>query len=304
MSIRPRVFVTGASGFVGGYLLKALTAQGYDIIALSRSTRKPEGAVRWIAGDSTRSGEWQKEVDGCQAVINLAGESVVGKRWSTEQKEQIRASRVETTNRLVEAIEQAQTRPQAFIAASAIGYYPKNEETAFDETSPAASDFLGEVCRAWEQAALPVTSAGVRLVWLRIGIVLGIGGGALEKMLPPFKLGLGGPLGSGTQWMSWIHVDDVVGLIQYALGNPQVSGPLNAVTPNPVRMNEFATELGQVLHRPTFFFVPGFAIELLLGEAASVVLDSQKVLPLAVEKAGYKFKFPKLGQALRDLLQD
>ena len=296
-----KLFITGASGFVGQALLPALKLEGYDVVAVSRKVRDTASGVRWVLGDPVTVDDWQKEVDGAFGLINLAGEPIIGKRWTPEQKQALRDSRVVTTQNLVTAIAQARQKPSVLVSASAIGLYPKNEETELDETSRPADDFLGKLCQEWEDAAKVAEVHGVRTVLLRIGVVLGRNGGALERMLPVFKWGLGGPLGSGNQWFSWVHLADVVGLILWALASGQVQGPVNAVAPNPVRMKDFASTLGKVLNRPAFLPAPSFALNLVLGESAQVVLDGQRVLPKAALQQGYTFRFPELEAALRDL---
>jgi uncharacterized protein (TIGR01777 family) len=296
-----KLFITGASGFVGQALLPALKLEGYDVVAVSRKVRDTASGVRWVLGDPVTVDDWQKEVDGAFGLINLAGEPIIGKRWTPEQKKALRDSRVVTTQNLVTAIAQARQKPSVLVSASAIGLYPKNEETELDEASRPADDFLGKLCQEWEDAAKVAEVHGVRTVLLRIGVVLGRNGGALERMLPVFKWGLGGPLGSGNQWFSWVHLADVVGLILWALASGQVQGPVNAVAPNPVRMKDFASTLGKVLNRPAFLPAPSFALNLVLGESAQVVLDGQRVLPKAALQQGYTFRFPELEAALRDL---
>lgn len=297
-----KLFITGASGFIGRSLLPALKLDGYDIAALSRKVRDTSSGVRWVLGDPLEADDWQKEVDGAFGLVNLAGEPIVGKRWTPEQKKILRDSRVATTQNLVNAIAQAKQKPKVLVSASAIGLYPKNQETELDETSPPADDFLGKLCQEWEDAAKVAEVHGVRTVLLRIGVVLGRDGGALARMLPVFKFGLGGPLGSGTQWFSWIHVADVVGLIRWALASDAVRGPVNAVAPNPVRMKDFAATLGKVLNRPAFLPAPAFALNLVLGESAQVVLDGQRVRPTAALRQGYRFQFSALEDALRDVV--
>lgn len=296
-----KLFITGASGFVGRSLLPALKVEGYEVVALSRKVRDTSSGVRWVLGDPVTPDDWQREVDGAFGLINLAGEPIIGKRWTPEQKKALRDSRVVTTQNLVAAIAQAKRKPSVLVSASAIGLYPKNEETELDETSSPASDFLGMLCQEWEDAAKVAEIHGVRVVLLRIGVVLGRDGGALERMLPVFKWGLGGPLGSGNQWFSWIHVADVVGLILWALSSESVQGPVNAVAPHPVRMRDFAATLGKVLNRPAFLPAPAFALNLVLGESAQVILDGQRVLPKVARQQGYTFRFPDLEGALRDL---
>ncbi|OYT73831.1 MAG: TIGR01777 family protein [Chloracidobacterium sp. CP2_5A] len=296
-----KLFVTGASGFVGQALLPALKLEGYDVVALSRKVRDASSGIRWVLGNPLEADDWQREVDGAFGVINLAGEPIVGKRWTPEQKKTLRDSRVVTTQNLVAAIAQAKRKPSVLVSASAIGLYPKNQEIELDEASRPADDFLGKLCQEWEDAAKVAEVHGVRVALLRIGVALGRDGGALARMLPVFKLGLGGPLGDGKQWFSWIHIADVVGLILWALSSDAVQGPLNAVAPNPTRMKDFAATLGKVLNRPAFLPAPAFALNLILGESAQVVLDGQRVLPKAALRGGYAFRFPELESALRDV---
>lgn len=297
-----RIFFTGASGFIGKRLIDRFIANGDEIVAISRGARASGKGINWITGDTQRSGEWQQSVDGCNLVINLAGEPIVGKRWSEAQKRLIRDSRIKTTENIVDAIRQARRRPTTLISASAIGIYAKNEERALDESDPPANDFLGQMCQQWEAAASAVESLGVRLVLPRIGIVLGKEGGALAKMLPPFKLGLGGPVGSGRQWFSWIHIEDMVALIFYAIKHDEMKGPINAVAPHPVRMGEFTKALGRALHRPAFFPVPAFVLKIALGESSQLLLDGQKVVPAVAERLGFNFLFPQVDVALNNLV--
>lgn len=297
-----KVFVTGASGFIGKKLLPALLAAGYEVVAISRRVRDTSSGVRWIVGDAMSVDDWQKQIDGAYGVINLAGEPIVGKRWTAEQKKILRDSRVLTTNHVVEAIEKSKKKPSVLVSASATGFYPKNLDTAFDESARPGDDFLGMICQEWEDSAKVIESHGVRTVLLRIGVVFGPDGGALERMLPIFKLGLGGPIGSGNQWMPWVHVDDVVALVLFALANPGVAGPVNAVAPEPVQMKDLAAGLGRVLNRPAFLPAPAFALNLMLGESAQVVLDGCRAVPKAALDAGFKFKFSNLDSALRDIV--
>ncbi|MEY2985121.1 MAG: Cell division inhibitor, partial [Cyanobacteriota bacterium] len=251
-----------------------------------------------IAYDATTSGDWQEQLEGQDAVINLAG-APISERWTPQYKKAILTSRQVGTEKLVEAIAKAQDKPRVMISGSAIGYYGTSETETFTETSPAGDDFLAEVCQAWEAAAQPVQALGVRLVIFRIGIVLGADGGALGKMLPPFKLFAGGPLGSGDQWFSWIDRDDLVRLIDLALTESTVQGTFNATAPQPVRMQDFCQTLGQVLGRPSWLPVPDIALELLLGEAAKLVLEGQQVLPQALATTNFEFQYPTLATSLK-----
>ncbi|MCS7225931.1 MAG: TIGR01777 family oxidoreductase [Gloeomargarita sp. SKYB31] len=293
------ILVTGATGFIGSRLVKRLFTEGETVRILSRSPERaqalfPQAQVYpWTALTAA--------VEGCTGVVNLAGEPIIG-RWTPARKQAIWDSRVGGTQRLVSAIGQATQRPQVLINASAIGYYGASETVTFTEASPPGNDFLAQVCQAWEQAAQPVQALGVRLVIFRIGIVLGLGG-AIRRILPPFRAFLGGPIGSGRQWFAWIHQDDVVNLILTALRDERWSGIYNATAPEPVRMAEFCQVLGQVLHRPSWLPVPAMVLELLLGDAAQVILTGQRVLPERVQAMGFTYQYPTLAPALQDILR-
>ncbi|MCK5138405.1 MAG: TIGR01777 family oxidoreductase, partial [Thermodesulfovibrionia bacterium] len=232
------------------------------------------------------------------AVINLAGEPIVSSRWTKVRKERIMSSRIHTTHALVQSMQNAHQRPTVLISASAIGYYGAHEDEEVTEETQPATDFLAEVCKAWEAEALKAQELGVRVVLIRIGAVLESDGGALPPMTIPFKFFLGGPIGSGKQWFSWIHRDDMVGIITYALENDFVSGPFNATAPQPVTNREFTSALGKALNRPSWLSVPGFIVRLSLGELGSVLLTGQRVLPEKILKAGYKFRFNEVNEAL------
>jgi len=304
-----KILLTGATGFVGHQLVPFLHQGGHQLTLLVRDTAKanrlfPASAfpnLMAIAYNGTESGPWQDHLDGQEAVINLAGEPI-SERWTPQYKQAILTSRKIGTEKLVEAIAKAAQKPQVMISGSAIGYYGTSETDTFTETSPAGKDFLAEVCQAWEAAAKPVEALGVRLVIFRIGIVLGADGGALGKMLPPFKLFAGGPLGSGEQWFSWIDRDDLVGLIDFALTNPTLAGTFNATAPEPVRMKDFCQTLGHALGRPSWLPVPDIALELLLGEAAKLVLEGQQVLPQAIAATNFTFQYPTLAASLKQIL--
>ncbi|MCS6782089.1 MAG: TIGR01777 family oxidoreductase [Gloeomargarita sp. SKYBB_i_bin120] len=292
------VLVTGATGFIGSRLVHRLLIEGESVRVLTRSPARaqalfPQAQVfPWTA--------ITEAVEGCTAVVNLAGEPIIG-RWTPVRKQAILDSRISGTRQLVTAIGQAQQRPQVLINASAIGYYGASETATFTEESPPGNDFLAQVCQAWEQAAQPVQNLGVRLVIFRIGIVLGLGG-AIRRILPPFRAFLGGPIGSGRQWFAWIHQDDMVNLILTALWDEGWSGVYNATAPNPVRMAEFCQTLGRVLQRPSWLPVPGVVLELLLGDAAQVILTGQRVLPARVQAMGFTYQYPTLLPALQDIL--
>ncbi len=290
---------------MGTRLVEQLLAQGDRVTILTRTPGKaiarfPKAEV--IGYNPIESGAWQQSISGCDAVVNLAGEPIAEKRWTPAQKRIILESRQLGTQKIVEAIDRAEVKPPVLVSASAIGYYGTSETAKFDETSSAGTDFLAEVCTAWETAAQAVTASGTRLVILRLGIVLGENGGALGKMLAPFGAFVGGPIGSGKQWFSWIHRDDVVKLIISAIVNPKIQGVYNATAPNPVTMQDFAQTLGAVMSRPSWLPVPDFALEALLGEGAIVVLQGQQVVPAKTLAEGFNFTYPTLKPALASIL--
>ncbi|MBR8831609.1 MAG: Epimerase family protein [Chroococcopsis gigantea SAG 12.99] len=303
-----KVVITGGTGFVGTGLVRKLHELGNQITILTRNPEKakrlfPESIYPGVSVTAYKIGELtplKTSLEGADAVINLAGEPI-SERWTTEYKEAILKSREGVTADLVAAISQLENKPETMISGSAIGYYGTSETATFDENSPAGEDFLAKVCQTWEMSAQKVRESGVRLVILRIGIVLG-NGGALAKMIPPFKIYAGGPIGSGRQWFSWISREDLIDLIIYCVGHPEVSGTYNATAPNPVRMKELCQILGDVLGRPSWLPVPDFALELLLGEGAKVVLEGQQVLPSATLNTGFTYKYPTLKPALENII--
>jgi len=305
-----KVAITGATGFIGSRLLQRLHAKGDQIVVLTRKTTFAQKVfpsetfpnVEIVAYTPNVSGSWQSVIASCDGVVNLAGEPIGEGRWTPERKQEILNSRKLGTQKIVEAITNANPKPTVLINASAIGYYGTSETATFNETSLCGSDFLAQVCQIWEAEATKVKDAGVRLVILRFGIVLG-NGGALDKMITPFKLFAGGPIGSGRQWFSWIHVDDLVSLILEALTKPEIEGVYNGTAPNPVRMADLSQTLGQVMNRPSWLPVPSFAIEALLGDGAMVVLEGQKVLPKRTLETGFEYKYPNLQSALAQILK-
>ncbi len=319
-----KVAITGATGFVGSRLVQRLHGEGHQIVVLTRNTTFAQKVfpseafpnVEIVAYTPNASGSWQSVIASCDGVVHLAGEPIGEGRWTPERKQEILNSRKLGTQKIVEAIANANPKtavattggtpatrclPSVLINASAIGYYGTSETATFDETSLSGNDFLAQVCQAWEVEATKVKDAGVRLVILRFGIVLG-NGGALGKMIPPFKLFAGGPIGSGRQWFSWIHVDDLVNLILQALTKPEIEGVYNATAPNPVRMADLSQTLGQVMNRPSWLPVPAFAIEALLGDGAIVVLEGQQVIPKRTVQTGFEYKYPNLQSALTQIL--
>jgi uncharacterized protein (TIGR01777 family) len=273
------ITISGASGFIGRHLLKSLAEAGHSPHALTRHAPPVESDV----------------------VIHLAGEPVA-QRWTAAAKQRILESRVLGTRTLVEALAKLPRRPEALICASAIGYYGSRGDEILTESSAPGSGFLPQVCVAWEREAQAAEAFGIRVVRVRTGFVLGAHGGAFPRMLGPFRMGAGGRLGSGRQWMSWIHLEDLVALFQFAVES-QIRGPLNAVAPSPVTNSEFTRELARALGRPALFPVPEFALRLLFGEMADVLLASQRIVPRAAEAAGFRFRFPQLPPALADLLR-
>ena len=296
-----RIVVTGATGFIGKSLLQALIAGGHEVVALTRRPR-PAGTVRYVVWDGQNVGPWATEIDGADAVIHLAGDPVAEGRWTAQKKIRIRQSRVEGTQAIVAAIAQAKQRPKVLISGSATGYYGPHGSERITEDTPPGHDFLAEVCTSWETAAQMVQACGVRLVLLRTGIVLGRDGGALAKLLPVFRLGLGGALGSGQQGFPWIDMSDEIGLILWALTNEAVSGPLNATAPVPVSNAVFTRTLNQALGRPGFLPVPAFALKLALGEQAEMLLGGAHVFPQKALDLGYTFRYPTLADSLQALL--
>ena len=296
------VTITGASGFIGRRLMKTLGNAGHSLHVLSRHAgmNMPTG-VRLSVWDPGRGEPPEASLADADAVVHLAGEPIAQK-WTPEAKEKIRGSRIDGTRHLVNALSTLSRRPQVLVCASAIGYYGSRGDEVLNETSPAGTGFLPELCAAWEKQAELAESLGIRVVRLRTGIVLATHGGALAKMIPPIKYFVGGKLGSGRQWMSWIHLDDLTALIRHAIENP-VSGPVNATAPNPVTNAEFTAKLAGALHRPALFPVPGAALKIMFGEMSSVLLDSQRVMPNAAEASGFQFQYPELGPALAQLLR-
>lgn len=303
-----KIAITGATGLVGTRLVEKLHQSGHQILVFTRNPNQaqkvfPASAypnLEIVKYSPQESGEWQQQVSGCNAVVNLAGEPIA-ERWSTQQKQAILESRQIGTRKLVEAIALAEVKPQVLVSSSAVGYYGTSETAIFNETSAAGNDFLAQVCQKWEAEAQKVTEFGVRLVILRIGIVLA-NGGAIGKMLGPFKMFAGGPIGSGKQWFSWIHRDDLVSLICQGIERDDLSGVYNATAPNPVQMNQLCRTLGEVLNRPSWLPVPDFVLEILLGDGAIVVLEGQQVLPQQTQAIGFEYQYPALYPALQEIV--
>jgi uncharacterized protein (TIGR01777 family) len=302
-----RVFVTGGTGLVGRHLIPALVARGDDVVCVSRD---PAGArdrlpdtVEIVGADPTLPGAWQDRLASCDGVVNLAGEPLADGWWTAAKKRRIRRSRLATTGNVAQAMAGA-GRPMTLVSASAVGYYGDGGEHALAEEAQPGGDFLARLAVEWENTARKAEREGVRVVLLRIGIVLAREGGALPVMLKPFRLGLGGPLGSGRQYFPWIHVADLVGAVMFALDTPGLAGPANAVVPNPPTQRTFARALGSALGRPALLPAPHFALKLLLGEKADMLVKGQRALPNALRGQGFRFRHPDLEDALADLLGD
>ncbi|MBZ5582078.1 MAG: TIGR01777 family oxidoreductase [Acidobacteriia bacterium] len=296
------VTITGASGMIGRRVMKVLTAEGHKVHVLSRhaGTNLP-GGVRLSAWDAAKGEAPEAALRDADAVVHLAGENVA-QRWTAESKRRIAGSRIAGTRNLVGALAKLPARPRALVCASAIGYYGSRGDEILDETAAPGAGFLAEVCAAWEAEARAAEALGVRVVRMRIGVALDSRGGALRRMLTPFRLGAGGRIGGGRQWMSWIPLQDLAQLFRFVVENP-VSGAVNAVAPYPVVNAVFTRELASALRRPALFPVPGFALRALFGEMSEVLLGSQRVIPKAADAAGFRFQFPQLGPALADILK-
>ncbi len=294
------IAVSGSGGLIGSALVPSLAGGGHRVSRLVRGLAPGADAIRWDPARGVRDAALLEALDG---VVHLAGENIAAGRWTPRRKAEIRRSRVEGTRRLCEALARLVKRPKVLVSTSAIGYYGDRGDQVLQEDSPAGNDFLAGVCREWEAATEPATGAGIRVVHLRFGVVLSPAGGALRKMLTPFRMGVGGRIGSGRQFMSWIALDDVVGAIQHALATEALAGVVNAVAPSPVTNAEFTRVLAHVLRRPALFPVPAFGLRLAFGEMAdALLLSSQRVVPARLQASGFTFRFPELEGALLHLL--
>lgn len=296
-----KVLITGAGGLVGTALQRSFADKGYDMLLASRSEPKDERYVQWDAQDGFTE---PNRLEGVDAVVHLAGESVSGLRWTDEKKKAIRDSRVLGTRSVVNAISRLKDTPKVFVSASAVGFYGERGDEELTESSAAGDSFLADVSREWEAESRRAEDAGIRTVLLRTGIVLSKDGGALGTMLLPFKLGVGGVVGSGKQWMSWISLDDHIEAINFAIENETLRGAVNAVSPNPVTNEEFTKTLGEVLYRPTFLSLPEFAVSMVFGEMGdALLLASTRVVPKRLVEAGFDFKYPELKGAVEHALE-
>jgi uncharacterized protein (TIGR01777 family) len=298
-----KIFLTGATGFIGRHLVRALLERGDRCTVVSRSGRDPwrEARVRVVVGDPARPGDWQRETSGADAVINLAGERIIEplKFWTPQRKRVLLASRVETTRQLAQAIRAASPRPAVLVSGSAVGYYGPRGDELLEESAPPGDDFLARLAVEWERAADEAKDV-TRVCVIRTGFVLGRDAPAVAPLLPLFRLGLGGSWGSGRDWLSWVHIADLVGLWLFALEHP-LAGAVNGTAPNPVRVDGFADALGRRLRRPVLFRMPPVGLRLALGEAADALLHLQRVVPARALAEGFQFRFPTLETALADL---
>jgi uncharacterized protein len=301
-----RIVVTGGTGFIGRALCPSLVQDGHQVTVLARNAGSASHllgplvtAIEW---NGRETGSWEQSLEGADAVINLAGAPIAEARWTEARKKLLRDSRVLTTRLLVEAMSRRSSKPGTLISASGIGYYGASDDRVLDEAGPHGKGFLADLCLAWEGEALRAAEFGTRVVLLRTGMVLEQDGGALPKMLLPFRLFVGGPILPGTQWISWIHRRDHIGLIQWALATPGLSGPLNAVAPGAVTMGKFCSVLGQALHRPSWLPVPSLMLKLALGELGTLMTTGQRVCPATALSGGYVFQYPTLEAALRAIV--
>ncbi len=299
-----KVFMTGGTGFVGTSLTRQLIAHGHTVTILT--TVPPASGTDlpgrfFIAGDPNHRGPWQSAVAEHDVIVNLAGASIFS-RWTDRKKKILRSSRIDTTRHLVEALPQ-DARHITFFSTSAVGYYGFHGDEELAETSSAGDDFLAQLARDWEEEAFRAQEKGARVVVTRFGIVLGTGGGALGQMIPLFKLFLGGPLGSGRQWFSWVHMEDLTGAFVFLLQHPEIFGPVNVCSPHPVRNSDLGKAIGRILHRPAFMPAPGFMIRIILGEFGSVLLKGQRVVPRRLLDSGFRFSHPEIESALRSIIK-
>ncbi len=294
--------VAGGSGFVGRSLLPEIQRRGSTALVLTRSSKKTESDVPTHRWDMECNKSLVRVVESADALVNLTGEPVMDKRWSPWQKETIFKSRILSTRALVEAIGKASRKPRVLVSSSAVGYYGYRGNEVVDEASSSGFDFLADTCRKWEEEALKAERWGIRVVIIRIGVVLGRGGGALEKLAAPYRFYMGGPLGTGTQWMSWIHRRDLVRMILWAAETEHIRGVYNGTAPNPCRMRDLSRSLGKALKRPNLFYVPSFMLKLLLGERSLLLLTSQRVQPRRVRDAGFRYEYETLDKAFQNLL--
>jgi uncharacterized protein (TIGR01777 family) len=312
-----RVVISGGTGFIGRSLVMSLTERGDDVLVLSRSSREEtkgcglgprqecfrgSGKVELVTWTPEKAGDWSRVVDGADAVVHLAGAGVVDEAWTPERREVLRSSRVRSTELLAEAIARAEKKPRVFVSGSAVGFYGTSAgDRVLTEDDPPGDDFLARLCLEWEAAAAPAREAGVRVCHPRTGLVLGRHGGMLAKMIPAFRAFVGGPVGTGAQYMAWVHIADAVRALEHAM-DTELSGPFNVTAPEPVTMDAFAHALGEALGRPAIFRVPSFAVKLAFGDRAEAMLTGQRAIPKRLDDSGFAFVFPELASALADLV--
>jgi uncharacterized protein (TIGR01777 family) len=299
-----KILITGGTGFVGTRLTSRLILDGNEVTILTRSKKgsdKGPSGVSYLEGDPTKKGPWQDAIKEHDVIINLAGASIFSK-WTEEHKKAIRESRISTTQNIVEGITPHSERPFTLFSTSAVGYYGFCGNVELVEDSPPGNDFLARIAVEWEGEALKAKNKGARVVITRFGIVMGEKGGALSQMIPLFKKYIGGPIGSGKQWFSWVHIKDLAEAFVFLSKHPEISGPVNICSPNPVRNENFAKALGKALHRPSFFPAPGFMVKLVLGEFGSVILEGQRVIPRKLLDHGFAFQYPDIEKALGDIV--
>jgi uncharacterized protein len=302
----PKVVIAGATGLIGRNLTSDLLGGGTSVVVLTRNAggahTMKHPLLREVEWDGRHQGDWVSHMNGADAVVNLSGQSIGTKRWTATRKQELLRSRIDSTEALVDAMRTANSKPRVLINASAVGYYGNVDEGVVTEDRPPGTDFLAQLCSEWEKAALKAADLGVRVVLPRSGVVLDKDAGALQRMLLPFRLFVGGPLGSGNQWFPWVHREDEIRAIIFALRTESLSGPVNIVAPEQTTMRTFAETLGTALHRPSMFRVPSSALKALLGEMAGIILTGQKAVPSRLIRAGFKFRFPTLAGALENLL--
>lgn len=295
-----KVAISGVSGLVGSALRESLTNDGHEVIAISRrSSLPPLKTLTWDVENGRFDASGLENVD---VVVHLAGEPVA-QRWNDERKQAIRDSRVDSARLLVEGLKSLKNPPKLLASASAVGFYGDGGDTELDESAPPGTGFLPDVCQEWEKATMEALGVGIRATSIRTGIVLSTKGGALPQMLLPFKLGVGGPVGTGSQWMPWIHIDDIVGAYRFVIDNDDLVGAVNGTAPNPVTNAEFSKALGRALHRPAFLPAPAFGLKILFGEMSEILLEGQRAIPKKLLTAGYEFKYPEVGAALKDVIE-